>query len=158
MGATVNAIKTGWKCCDTCNGFYTTANGDACVGGSKSHSWTLGGSGGITEGSVPGWQDNWRQCKKCGILFYYGNPTNGSCFKGGAHDLGTSPNYSLKKRAAAGGPSNNQWMGHFYELWRWCHKCESLFFGGNTNGVLGSCPKGGSHDASKSEYYSIVCI
>ncbi|MBL8192614.1 MAG: hypothetical protein JNM06_02240 [Blastocatellia bacterium] len=37
--------------------------------------------------------------------------------------------------------------------WRWCKKCQGMFFIINSNGV---CPKGGGHDASASGYYRLV--
>jgi FAD binding domain len=37
--------------------------------------------------------------------------------------------------------------------WRWCHKCQSLFFGGNPGSV---CPAGGSHESIGSGDYSLV--
>lgn len=150
MGATSFGIKNGWRCCDTCNGFYIDGSGNACVGGNTSHANTNGGRGGVTEGSVPGWQANWRTCKKCGSLFYYGSPTNGVCFKGGAHDYENTTGFSLEMHS--GKPSS---VG-YHNMWRWCQKCESLFYGGDTK--MGGCPKGGSHDASKSNYYSIQWV
>jgi len=153
MGATAFAITNGWKNCDTCCGLYKGSS-DVCVGGSNNHGNSKGGGGGITEGSVPGYQDNWRLCKKCGLLFYYGNPTNGVCFKGSDHDLGSSPNYSLAKRATESDSSSP----NYYNMWRWCQKCECLVLGGNLNGKVGSCPKGASHDTSKSGYYTISFV
>ena len=149
MVATANGIKTGWRCCDRCNGFYLDGSGDACVGGGTPHSNTNGGRGGVTTGSFPGFQDNWRLCKKCGSLFYYGSPTNGACFKGGAHDYEDTKGYSLQMRTTKADTVPAQ----YYNMFRWCHKCESFFYGGDSK--MGSCPKGASHDASKSNYYSI---
>jgi hypothetical protein len=37
--------------------------------------------------------------------------------------------------------------------WRWCRKCQGLFFGGNPGSV---CPTGGSHDSAGSGNYSLV--
>jgi hypothetical protein len=37
--------------------------------------------------------------------------------------------------------------------WRWCHKCQSLFFGDVPHS---RCPVGGTHDASQSGNYSIL--
>ena len=41
----------------------------------------------------------------------------------------------------------------YQEGWRWCHKCEGLFFAGHPS--QGRCPAGGSHDASQSGHYAI---
>ena len=38
--------------------------------------------------------------------------------------------------------------------WRWCHKCQGLFFSGGSS--QGACPGGGSHDASRSGRYSAL--
>jgi hypothetical protein len=37
--------------------------------------------------------------------------------------------------------------------WRWCHKCQGLFFAGNPGS---HCPAGGAHDATGSGNYSLV--
>ena len=37
--------------------------------------------------------------------------------------------------------------------WRWCHKCQGLFFGGNPGPV---CPAGGTHDKTGSGNYSLL--
>jgi hypothetical protein len=37
--------------------------------------------------------------------------------------------------------------------WRWCHKCQGLFFGGNPGPV---CPSGGAHEKTGSGDYSLV--
>lgn len=37
--------------------------------------------------------------------------------------------------------------------WRWCQKCQGMFFSGNS--TQGACPGGGSHDASRSGKYII---
>ncbi len=40
--------------------------------------------------------------------------------------------------------------GLWQDNWRWCKKCEGLFFAGRSQGV---CPSGGSHDSSSSCEY-----
>jgi hypothetical protein len=35
--------------------------------------------------------------------------------------------------------------------WRWCHKCQGMFFGGS----LGVCPSGGAHDINGSGDYTL---
>jgi len=39
------------------------------------------------------------------------------------------------------------------DQWRWCKKCQGLFFGGNT---LGVCPAGGTHDPGDGNYHLMV--
>jgi hypothetical protein len=40
-------------------------------------------------------QNNWRYCRKCYSLFYYGFDDNGRCPAGGEHDASGSANYYL---------------------------------------------------------------
>src|SRR4051794_10013695 len=44
--------------------------------------------------------------------------------------------------------------------WRWCNKCESLYFGGHHDSNAfhhwGVCPAGGEHDGSESGDYFLV--
>lgn len=41
------------------------------------------------------------------------------------------------------------------DSWRWCHKCEGLFYNGNN--TYGVCPAGGTHSTSASgEYFLSV--
>lgn len=43
---------------------------------------------------------------------------------------------------------------HIYQSdWRWCHKSQELFFGGNPGSV---CPAGGSHENVGSEDYTLA--
>ena len=39
--------------------------------------------------------------------------------------------------------------------WRWCNKCQGLFFGGNPGP---KCPAGGKHDKTGSGNYRLVQI
>jgi hypothetical protein len=63
-------------------------------------------------------QSNWRWCRKCQGLFFFGNPTNGVCPTGGSHDVVGSGNYVLSLNEGNGQPN-----------WKWCFKCEGLYFG-----------------------------
>jgi hypothetical protein len=40
------------------------------------------------------------------------------------------------------------------ENWRWCKKCQGLFFAGNP--TLGVCPAGRTHDQSESGNYALI--
>jgi hypothetical protein len=40
------------------------------------------------------------------------------------------------------------------EGWRWCNKCQGMFYGLHPTG-LGACPAGGAHNPSQSGYYYI---
>jgi hypothetical protein len=39
------------------------------------------------------------------------------------------------------------------EGWRWCHKCQGMYFGPNPGS---HCPAGGAHDQTGSGHYNIV--
>ena len=43
----------------------------------------------------------------------------------------------------------------FQENWRWCNKCQGLFFAGNSRGV---CPAGGTHNSGGSGNYGLLGI
>lgn len=40
--------------------------------------------------------------------------------------------------------------------WRWCHKCQGLFWGPGEN--ISHCPAGGQHDGSVSSIYEITAV
>src|SRR5262245_54723010 len=82
-------------------------------------------------------QNFWRWCNRCQGLFYSKLNTSGSCPAGGGHNWQGSYDYILNDVSEVP-PDSSQ------PNWRWCHKCQGLFFGG---GLLGSaCPVGGTHD------------
>ena len=103
-------------------------------------------------------QTSWRWCHKCEGLFFTGNPSQGRCPAGGSHDAGQSGEYETRlggESAAAGQlpqPSNKPISAQQGD-WRWCHKCEGLFFAGHPS--KGVCPAGQSHDASQSGAYKV---
>lgn len=84
-------------------------------------------------------QDDWRWCNKCQGLFWNGGRANSRCPAGGTHDPLTpvaSSNYVLQSGIASDATHQHDW--------RWCNKCQGLFFGG---GIASSvCPAGGAHD------------
>jgi len=77
-------------------------------------------------------QEYWRWCHRCQGLFYGGKPISGtvggSCPAGGGHEGSSSANYVLAINSAV--PSGQHG-------WRWCQKCQGLFFGDNPGSV---CP------------------
>jgi hypothetical protein len=97
-------------------------------------------------------QSNWRWCRKCQGLMYAGTipgiPHFGRCPAGGRHDPAGSGDYILAHDMpnAPGQPD-----------WRWCNKCQGLFFTGHIPGVpdSGRCPAGGSHDPTGSGAYTL---
>jgi hypothetical protein len=75
-------------------------------------------------------------------MYFAGNPTQGVCPGGGAHDHTGSGDYNLVQNAANYAGQAN---------WRWCHKCQGLYFAGN--GTPGVCKAGGGHDHTGSGDY-----
>src|SRR5215510_10690294 len=96
-------------------------------------------------------QSEWRWCNKCQGLFYGPAVATSRCPAGGAHaapEQSGSANYSLD---TAGDPSRQS-------EWRWCNKCQGLFYYGPAGGGL-RCPAGGAHAApaqSGSLNYSLL--
>jgi hypothetical protein len=93
-------------------------------------------------------QTDWRWCHKCQGLFFGGNPGS-VCPAGGSHDSAGSGNYTL----VVNSPREEGPRSVSQSDWRWCHKCQGLFFGDNPGSV---CPAGGSHDSAGSGNYSLV--
>jgi len=91
-----------------------------------------------------GKQNGWRWCHKCQGLFFSGNPSQGACPTGGAHDASQSGHYAVLFGDSLPGAQS---------AWRWCHKCQGFFYSGNVS--QGACPASGAHDASKSGHYSL---
>lgn len=91
-------------------------------------------------------QSNWRHCRKCQGLFFAGLATTGACPAGGGHDYSQTPipNYTLQDNSL-GTPGQSNW--------RWCNKCQGLFFAGNF--TTGTCPAGGGHDYTGSLNYTL---
>jgi len=60
------------------------------------------------------------------------------------HSKTGSGNYTL---------TQNQFPPASQSNWRWCHKCQGLFFAGNA--TTGKCPAGGGHQNVGSGNYSL---
>lgn len=118
----------------------TNANADGGAGALGAMGMGVGGFWG---------QNKWRQCNKCQGIAYSGNPTQGKCWDGTAHDLGSGMKYAL---------SIDEPSFPGQENWRWCKKCESLYWAGpgSTPNNWGSCFAGGVHDASGSSNYRMA--
>ena len=94
-----------------------------------------------------GTQRNWRWCSKCQGLWFAGNPSQGVCPQGGTHTKSGSGNYSLVHQASPT-PANHQ------ANWRWCSKCQGLWFAGNM--TAGKCKAGGGHSRTGSGNYALA--
>jgi hypothetical protein len=68
-----------------------------------------------------------------------------NCPQGGTHALTGSRNYALAHNVGAGQTS-----------WRWCNKCQGLWFGPNQ--AMSSCPQGGEHALTGSGNYRIPIV
>jgi hypothetical protein len=94
-------------------------------------------------------QPGWRYCHKCVGMFFGGKPSvatgTGVCPADHAHhDPSASGRYAMLFGEDGPGQQGK---------WKWCRKCQGLFFGGNaTNGF---CPAGGPHDPSASGHYAV---
>lgn len=83
-------------------------------------------------------QQDWAWCKKCEGLFFGPGVSSSRCPIGGTHTPpleSQSGNYSLPYNAAPD-PSRQS-------DWRWCNKCQGLFYGPGAASSL--CPAGGTH-------------
>jgi hypothetical protein len=93
-------------------------------------------------------QSNWRWCDKCQGLWFAGNPSKGSCpADHGDHSHSGSSNYTLTANAPAITPG-------VQTNWRWCDKCQGLWFAGNAPS-MGACPAGGGHTHPSSDAYTL---
>ncbi len=95
--------------------------------------------------SQPGW--NW--CHLCQGLFFSGNASQGVCpGNGGAPHAATGLlGFQLKYALLIGDDVGDAQPG-----WRWCRKCQGLFYSLNPISV---CPDGVAHDPSGSGPYSL---
>jgi hypothetical protein len=96
-------------------------------------------------------QSGWRWCQKCQGTFFAGNPSQGVCpADHGSHDASRSAAYALPE--GDGDPAFAR-ADLIQTGWRWCHKCQGLFFANNAS--QGVCPADNqSHDSSESEAYN----
>jgi hypothetical protein len=107
-------------------------------------------------------QHNWRWCSKCqGLWHAAAGPSphsTGVCPAGGGHSLASSGEYALffdPDRAF-----NPTLMAQ--HRWRWCSKCQGLWYSGATVGgpgtalSTGHCPAGGGHEIGISGDYALL--
>lgn len=92
-------------------------------------------------------QRNWRWCNKCQGLWYGPYQGSSTCPEGGQHSLSGSGNYSLVVSPAVA-PPNHQ-IG-----WRWCNKCQGLWYGPNQ--ASSNCPEGSTHSQTGSGNYAVA--
>jgi hypothetical protein len=143
-------VQENWRWCHFCQGlfFAGTANQGACPANSPGHNSQPSGNY-VLIGNTPSavGQHEWKWCYNCGILFFGGSTAiRGVCpGRFGPHDGTQSGEYTL---------FHNDPDAFGQADWRWCHKCDGLFFAGTAN--QGTCPSGGQHDGTQSGEYKLM--
>jgi hypothetical protein len=146
--------QTGWQWCRKCQNL-TFGDGVCTAGGqhdrSASGNYVLYNN----DAAAPG-QSGWSWCRKCEALAFSGEDERitvpGSCPAGGWHDFSQSGDYTMLMTGSTGDPTEIVIAGSGYQLgWRWCRRCQALFFLGAS-----PCPGGGYHDVATSDDYSLV--
>jgi hypothetical protein len=154
-------LQHDWRWCHKCQGLYFGGNpGPICPAGGA-HENVGSGNYGLPH-NVPApdanFQSDWRWCNKCQGLFFGGGLASSRCPTGGTHAPPTqsgSGNYSLPHNVPSGYVLPEDVPGPPVTLqpnWRWCHKCQGLYFAGNPGPV---CPAGGPHENIGSGNYSL---
>jgi DNA-directed RNA polymerase subunit M/transcription elongation factor TFIIS len=149
-GTAPNA-QVGWRWCPKCEGmFYAVASagkgvcpaGGAHVDSGSAHYIATEG-----EDATGRQQGGWRWCPKCEGMFYArASAGKGVCPAGGKHDDSGSAHYA----AIIGEDVSGKQQGG----WRWCHKCEGMFYARASAGK-GVCPAGSKHDDGGSAHYAL---
>ncbi len=135
-----------WRWCSKCQVLHFAGGnslGACAAGGSHNYRGSSNYSLILNTPNVRG-QYGWRWCNKCQVLFFAGGGSLGACPAGGKHNPSGSSDYVLKAKDVA-----PDYVGQ--AEWRWCRKCEALYFAGGDS--LGACAAGGSHDSSGSGNY-----
>jgi hypothetical protein len=138
------AMQRDWRWCDRCQGLYFGggwADSRCPAGGThrpadESHS----GDYSLPMDAIVAVdrQGGWRWCNQCQGLFYGPAVANSHCPAGGAHALPSqigSSDYSPFHNVAANPGRQSDW--------RWCDKCQGMFFGPGT--AASRCPAGDTH-------------
>ena len=101
----------------------------------------------VGSGPIQG-QSNWFYCDKCKGMHYvtdWRNLVLGACPRGGVHAINGSFGYMMV---------HNHPEAEGQHGWKWCLKCQSLFFGPFS--AASRCIAGGTHNGSLSGDYSLV--
>lgn len=152
-----------WFWCNKCNGLVyggdpysnlfeiemgnigvCAAGGTHYLGASLDYSISYG------EASTSTLQADWYWCQKCQGIWWHGNPSAAShCPAGGQHDHTSSYDYDLLHSIPlTTGQQNN---------WRWCNKCQGVFYAANSTLGPGPCPDGGTHnDGGSWDYHLLI--
>jgi hypothetical protein len=154
-------LQHDWRWCHKCQGLFFGGNpGSVCPAGGP-HENVGSGNYGLPHdaaGNDPNFQTDWRWWNRCQGLFFGGGVAQSRCPAGGTHaraDQTGSWSYAPAHNVPTGwvlpldGGGPAPWL---QSDWRWCHKCQGLFFGGNPGPV---CPAGGPHENVGSGNYSL---
>jgi hypothetical protein len=152
-GASAVENQGGWRWCRKCEGMWFADGGEErkgkCPAGG-SHNTTDSGSYILVQNddNAAG-QQGWRWCKKCeGLWFADGGETRkGRCPAGETHEATDSGNYVLIL-------DDDNATGQ--QGWRWCKKCEGLWFADGGEKRQGKCPAGETHETTGSGKYTLV--
>jgi hypothetical protein len=154
-------LQRDWRWCHKCQGLYFGGNPSPVCPAGGSHENVGSGNYGLPHNvaaSDPHLQDDWRWCNKCQGLFFGGGLGSSRCPAGGTHappNQSGSGNYSLPHNVPETYVLPEDVPGPAPSLqanWRWCHKCQGLYFAGNPGPV---CPAGGPHENVGSGNYSL---
>ena len=155
MTAKVLSLQKGWRWCRKCEGLFFIGNffkWRCPAEGLHDHN----GSGFYQLQLAPPGQPYWRRCRKCEGLFFNANLAAvlsfGRCPVAGGgnvniHEPVLQTEYFLNINNFFGGLSSQSG-------WRWCQKCEGIFFSGNATN--GRCAAGGSHNGLNSGNYNLL--
>jgi hypothetical protein len=148
--------QSDWRWCHKCQGlFFSGGQSSAgnCPAGGQ-HEKTVSGNYTLAHNSLVAiGQPDWRWCHKCQGLFFSGGQSSvGNCPAGGEHEKTVSGNYTLAHNSVAIGQPD---ITRYQSDWRWCHKCQGLFFSGGQSSV-GNCPAGGQHEKTVSGDYTLA--
>ena len=99
-------------------------------------------------------QGNWRRCLKCESLFFGDSQATSRCASGGQHNADLNLSYNIYI-FTENGFSVDPTSADLQKGWRWCKKCQSLFF---SEGSTSICPAGSQHDGSESAFYVLDFI
>jgi hypothetical protein len=144
--------QSGWRWCKKCEGLWFADGGDdrkgKCPAG-DTHDTTDSGKYVVTQNNDDAaGQQGWRWCKKCEGLWFAdgGDDRKGKCPAGDNHDSTDSGKYVLTH-------NNDDAPGQ--KGWRWCKKCEGLWFADGGEDRKGKCPARGEHHQRESGSYTL---
>jgi hypothetical protein len=143
-------LQDAWWWCSRCSGLFWSGSpknaGGVCPTGGQ-HGPNSSSNYKLTMG-IPGspGQHGWRWCRKCSGLFFAGASENaGVCPVGGAHGPSSgSSDYGIDMDD----PGFSGQHG-----WKFCGKCNGLFWGSSPGGV---CPNGSTHQQAGSSDYALM--